>query len=225
MRGGALPFSPAAERNKQAILERLKSLLPAQGRALEIASGPGQHVVWFAEHLPGWHWQPTENDPLLVTAVNARVQIAGLQKQVQPAHALDVTRSPWPLAAPEPAFDAIFCANLLHIAPWSACAGLMQGAVQCLAPEGVLIPNGPYLEQDVPTSPGNLSFDASLRASDPQWGLRALHAVAEQARGAGLYLRERHAMPANNLLLVWAREPAPVRSIASVTGVEPKPLG
>ena len=209
MNGDTLPFSPAAERNKQAILERLQALLPAQGRALEIASGPGQHVVWFAEHMPGWHWQPTENDPALVAAVNARVQIAGLQKQVQPAHALDVTRSPWLLVAPEQTFDAIFCANLLHIAPWAACTGLMQGAAQCLAPGGVLITYGPYLEQNVPTGPGNQAFDASLRASDPQWGVRRLDAVAQQAQAVGLHLRERHAMPANNLLLVWAREPAP----------------
>lgn len=207
MKGLPLPFSPAAERNKQAIVERLLSLLPAQGRALEIASGPGQHVVWFAEHLPGWHWQPTENDPALVAAVNARVCAAGLQKQVPPALALDVTHTPWSLGAPEPTFDAIFCANLLHIAPWTACAGLMQGAAQCLAPEGVLITYGPYLEQDVPTSPGNLAFDTSLRASDAQWGLRQLEAVAQQAQIAGLRLRERHPMPANNLLLVWAREP------------------
>ena len=208
MSADALPFSPAAERNKQAILERLQALLPAQGRALEIASGPGQHVVWFAQHLPGWQWQPTENDPLLVAAVNARVQIAGLQKQVKPAHALDVTRAPWSLVAQDQTFDAIFCANLLHIAPWAACTGLMQGAAQCLTPGGMLITYGPYLEQDVPTSPGNRSFDASLRASDPQWGLRQLDAVAQQAQAAGLHLRERHAMPANNLLLAWTREVA-----------------
>jgi len=205
----ALPFSPAAERNKQVILERLQALLPAQGTALEVASGPGQHVVWFAEHMAGWHWQPTENDPTLVAAVNARVQIAGLQKQVRPAHALDVTRAPWPLAAPEQTFDAIFCANLLHIAPWAACTGLMQGAAQCLSPRGLLITYGPYLEQDVPTSPGNQAFDASLRSGDSQWGLRQFDAVAQQAQAAGLHLRERHPMPANNLLLVWAREAAP----------------
>jgi len=208
MSGNALPFSPAAERNKQVILERLQSLLPAHGSALEIASGPGQHAVWFAQHLPGWHWQPTENDPSLVAAVNARIEMAGLQKQVQPAHALDVTRSPWSLASPEQTFDAIFCANLLHIAPWAACTGLMQGAAQCLAPGGVLITYGPYLEQDVPTSPGNQAFDASMRASDPQWGLRQLDAVAQQAQAVGLHLRERHAMPANNLLLIWARKTA-----------------
>jgi SAM-dependent methyltransferase len=209
MTGATLPFSPAAERNKQVILQRLQSLLCAPGCALEIASGPGQHVVWFAEHMPDWHWQPTENDPALVAAVNARVEIAGLQKQVRLAHALDVTCAPWSFAAPGQTFDAIFCANLLHIAPWAACTGLMQGAAQCLAPHGRLITYGPYLEQDVPTSPGNQAFDASLRASNAQWGLRQLDAVAQQAQAAGLQLRERHAMPANNLLLVWAREPAP----------------
>jgi|GEM_PF-25203 len=215
MTGDNLPFSPAAERNKQAILERLQALLPAQGSALEVASGPGQHVVWFAEHMPGWHWQPTENDLALAAAVDARVQMAGLQKQVRLAHALDVIHSPWPLVTPQPFFDTIFCANLLHIAPWAACTGLMQGAAQCLTTRGLLITYGPYLEQDVPTSPGNLSFDASLRASDPEWGLRRLDAVAQQAQAAGLQLRERHAMPANNLLLVWAREPAPAQSAPS----------
>ena len=204
----ALPFSPAAERNQQPILERLLALLPAQGSALEIASGPGQHVVWFAEHMPGWHWQPTENDASLIAAVNARVRLAGLQTRVRPAQALDVTRLPWQLGAPQQRFDAIFCANLLHIAPWAACSGLMQGAAQCLAPDGVLITYGPYLERGVPTSPGNQSFDTSLRASQPDWGLRQLDAVAQQAQATGLQLRERHAMPANNLLLVWAREPA-----------------
>ena len=204
-----LPFSPAAERNKQPILECLQALLPEQGHALEIASGPGQHVVWFAEHMPGWHWQPTENDVSLVTATNARVQLGRLQARVRPAHALDVTRLPWTLTPPGQAFDAIFCANLLHIAPWAACSGLMKGAAQCLAPGGVLITYGPYLEHGVPTSPGNQSFDASLRATQPAWGLRQLDAVAREAQAAGLCLRERHAMPANNLLLVWAREPAP----------------
>jgi hypothetical protein len=209
MNGDALPFSPAAERNKQAILERLQALLLAQGSALEIASGPGQHVVWLAEHMPGWHWQPTENDPALVAAINARVHIAGIQNQVLVAHALDVTQVPWPLAEPAQTFNAIFCANLLHIAPWAVCIGLMQGAALCLTPGGVLVTYGPYLEQDVLTAPGNQAFDASLRASNPQWGIRQLHAVVQQAAAAGLHLCERHPMPANNLLLVWAREPAP----------------
>jgi len=166
-------------------------------------------VVWFAKNMPGWRWQPTENDPALIAAVDARTRLAGLQTQVQPARPLDVMRLPWQLDTPELGFDAIFCANLLHIAPWAACAGLMHGAAQCLAPGGALITYGPFLEHNVPTSPGNQAFDASLRASQSAWGLRQLDDVAQTAQAAGLRLSERHAMPANNLLLVWTREPAP----------------
>jgi SAM-dependent methyltransferase len=205
-----LPFSPAAERNQQPILERLQALLPERGSALEIASGTGQHAVAFAQQLPGWTWQPTEADAALLKAIDARVQMEGLSTQVRPALGLDVFARAWPIQRerqPE-AFDLIFCANLLHIAPWPVCGGLMQGAAIHLAPGGVLVTYGPYLEHGVPTSPGNQAFDASLRASNPAWGLRQLDDVVEQAEQAGLVLRARHAMPANNLLLVWTREPA-----------------
>jgi SAM-dependent methyltransferase len=205
-----LPFSPAAERNRQPILERLHALLPQQGSALEIASGTGQHAVGFAQQLPGWTWQPTEADEALVKAIDARVSAAGLAPRVRPARGLDLLAGSWPEHAPgQPErFDLIFCANLLHIAPWAVCGGLMQGAAVHLAPGGVLVTYGPYLEDGVPTSPGNQAFDASLRASNPAWGLRQLDDVVAQARRADLLLRERHAMPANNLLLVWSREPA-----------------
>jgi Protein of unknown function (DUF938) len=118
---------------------------------------------------------------------------------------LDVLAAQWPAtgAAFTQPFDAIYCANMLHIAPWATCAALMQGSRRHLAPGGVLITYGPYLEDAVVTSPGNLAFNDSLRARDPAWGIRRLEDVAQEARRAGLTLRERHAMPANNLLLVW----------------------
>ena len=105
--------------------------------------------------------------------------------------------------------DAIFCANLVHIAPWACSIGLMQGAAHHLAPGGVLITYGPHLESGVATSPGNLAFDADLRARNPAWGLRRLEDLSREAAVAGLVLRERVAMPANNLLLVWARAAQP----------------
>jgi hypothetical protein len=74
-----------------------------------------------------------------------------------------------------------------------------------LAAQGVLATYGPYLEDGVPTAPGNLQFDISLRARDPAWGIRRLEEVKREAERAGLALRERHAMPANNLLLVFDR--------------------
>jgi hypothetical protein len=102
----------------------------------------------------------------------------------------------------------IYCANMLHIAPWACCAALMHGAARHLAPGGVLVTYGPYLEDGVPASEGNRAFDQSLRAQDPAWGIRRREEVEREAERAGLQLAARHAMPANNLLLVWAR-PAP----------------
>jgi SAM-dependent methyltransferase len=201
-----LPFSPAANRNKQPILDVLRRVLPATGQALEIASGTGQHVAFFAAQLPGWTWQPTDAD-----AADLPLLAAYLQQEKQPnVHEplwLDVLAAQWPArgAAFSQPFDAIYCANMLHISPWATCAALMQGSARHLAPGGLLITYGPYLEDAVPTSPGNLAFDDDLRARDPAWGIRRIEDVAQQARLAGLGLRERHAMPANNLLLVWGR--------------------
>jgi hypothetical protein len=196
--------SPAADRNKQPILDVLRQLLPARGAALEIASGTGQHVAWFAAALPGWTWQPTDFDESSFASIDAHVAQAGLTN-VQPALRLDVTAQQWPVGMQ--VFDAIFCANMLHISPWATCAGLMAGAARHLAPQGLLVTYGPYLEDDVPTAPGNLQFDQSLRARDPAWGIRRLEDVEREAQRAGLALRERHAMPANNLLLLFGRSP------------------
>jgi SAM-dependent methyltransferase len=198
--------SAAADRNKQPILDVLRQMLPAQGTALEIASGTGQHVAWFAAALPGWTWQPTDADASALHSIAAWTARAGLAN-VRPPVLLDVMAPRWPDQKPafaEP-FDAIYCANMLHISPWATCAALMQGCARCLAPGGVLVTYGPYLEDEVPTAPGNLAFDQSLRARNPAWGIRRVEDVKGEAQRAGLVLRERHAMPANNLLLVFGR--------------------
>lgn len=201
----ALPHSPAADRNKQPILDVLRKVLPTTGTALEIASGTGQHVAWFAAALPQWSWQPTDADPGALPGIAAWVRQAGLTNVHPPLH-LDVLAPQWPAQGPAftQQFDAIYCANMLHISPWATCAALMQGSARHLAPQGVLVTYGPYLEDDVPTAPGNLAFDQSLRARDPSWGIRRLADVETEARRAGLVLRQRHAMPANNLLLVFS---------------------
>jgi hypothetical protein len=202
-----VPISVAADRNKQPILDVLRGLLPPNGRALEIASGTGQHVAWFAAALPQWIWQPTDFDAEALPSIEACIAQAGLSN-VRPPLWLDVTAPQWPAHGPEfeKSFDAIYCANMLHISPWASCAGLMRGSARYLAPGGVLVTYGPYLEDEVPTAPGNLSFDHSLRARDPAWGIRRIEDVKREAQRAGLRLRERHAMPANNLLLVFARD-------------------
>ncbi|MFO6421213.1 DUF938 domain-containing protein [Hylemonella sp. W303a] len=197
-------LSAAAERNKHPILDTLRGLLPAHGRALEIASGTGQHVAWFAQHLPGWTWLPTDLRDTHFAELIAHVQAGlpeDLQERVEAPRLLDVRQESWPLERAH--FDLIYCANLLHIAPWACCGALMRGAAQHLAPSGQLVIYGPYLEDDVPTADSNLTFDATLRARNPDWGLRRREAVEQEAQDAGLQLVARHALPANNLLLVW----------------------
>lgn len=194
--------SPAADRNKQVILDMLRQLLPDCGHALEIASGTGQHVAWFASGLPGWNWQPSDAQSDFFGSIKACVAEQAVAN-VRPPLLLDVMASSWLPA--DQLFDLIYCANMLHIAPWATCAALMRGSAQHLAASGKLIIYGPYFEVAVPTSPGNLAFDQSLRVGNPAWGIRRLEVVEAQAAKAGLKLFERHTMPANNLLLVWGR--------------------
>lgn len=196
----AAQYSPAAERNRQPILDTLRQVLPAAGSTLEIASGTGQHAAWFAAGLPGRTWQPTDMDAQALPSIIAHTAQAGLANVLAPL-VLDVLAPQWPLGQ----FDAIFCANMLHISPWACCAALMQGSARHLAPDGLLVTYGPYLEDEVPTAAGNLAFDESLRTRNPAWGIRRREDVEQEAGRAGLVLRERHAMPANNLLLVFGR--------------------
>jgi ubiquinone/menaquinone biosynthesis C-methylase UbiE len=197
-----LPHSPAADRNKQPILACLQHILREHGTALEIAAGTGQHAVWFAASLPGWTWQPTDGDVEMLPVIADRIAQSGLANVLPPVQ-LDATAVPWPpFGRP---FDAIYCANMLHIAPWDACPALMAGAARHLAPDGMLITYGPYFEAGVPPAGSNLAFDESLRARDPAWGIRRLEHVQAEAHRAGLALVQRHEMPANNLLLVFMR--------------------
>jgi hypothetical protein len=200
MNDDARRHSPAAERNAVPILAQLQRLLPDRGLLLEVASGTGQHAAHCGAGLPGWRWLPSDFDANSLPSV--RAWCAGHENVLAPV-TLDVLQPHWPGVPPQ--VDAMFCANMLHIAPWDCCAGLMQGAARHLSQQGVLITYGPYLEDEVPTSPGNLAFDADLRARDAAWGLRRVEDVAGEAARAGLALRERVPMPANNLLLVWCR--------------------
>jgi hypothetical protein len=206
----ALPFSAAADRNKGVVLDVLARLLPAEASVLEVASGTGQHAAHCAAARPGWRWQPTDFEAAALPTIAARC--AALPNVAAPQQ-LDVLVQPWPasLAAPERAgWRAVYCANMIHISPWATCAGLMQGAAALLAADGQLVLYGPYIEDELPTSPGNLAFDADLRARHPAWGLRRRVDVVATAAAAGLWLQERIAVPANNLMLVFGRAPGGV---------------
>jgi SAM-dependent methyltransferase len=195
-----LPYSPAADRNKAPILAALQAQLPATAQILEIASGTGQHAAHFAAGLPGWRWQPSEHraDALPVIATRC----AGLAN-VAPPIALDLLAESWP-GAPL-GCDAIYCANVLHIAPWAVTAGLMRGAACHLRPGGRLCVYGPFVIDGLPTAPSNLAFDADLRERDPAWGLRRLTDVHVAAVAAGLVSVDLLELPANNRLVVWTK--------------------
>jgi SAM-dependent methyltransferase len=192
--------SPAAERNKDPILSVLEAVLPAAGNVLEIASGTGQHVCFFASHLPALDFQPTEPDPASRDSMMARIREAGLTNVATPI-ALDVHDARWPVTAD---IDAVLCINMIHISPGTSTEALCRGAARHLRTHGKLVLYGPYLENGTAVQ-SNLDFDASLRRRNPEWGLRDLEEVTRIAAGYGLQRQQVVRMPANNLTVVFAK--------------------
>lgn len=190
--------APATLRNRDPILAALRRFLPPTGTLLEIASGTGEHAVFFATALPGITWQPSDPGADARASIDAHAADAALPN-LRPALALDVTAPDWPLGRA----DAVLCCNMIHIAPWAATEGLMAGAARLLPPGAPLLLYGPYRQAGVETAPSNEAFDADLRARNPAWGLRELDAVTAAARG---FTREAVlALPANNLLVTFRR--------------------
>ncbi len=195
-----MPDSPAAERNKGPILERLRATLPDAGLVLEIGSGTGQHAVHFAAALPKLEWQPTEAETALVAAIAALAEAAGISNLRAPLM-LDVLEHPWPVARA----DALFCANVIHIAPWAVTQALFEGASQVLPAGAPLVLYGPFRIGGWHTAPSNEAFDASLKARDPEWGVRDLDDVGSTAAACGFAFGGSFEMPANNLTVVFRR--------------------
>jgi hypothetical protein len=192
--------APAAERNKEPILDVLKRVLPARGLVLEIAGGTGQHVAHFARAFPALEWQPTETDGTSLASISAWCD--GLAN-VRPPLVLDVGQPTWPV----PAADAIVCINMIHISPWQTTLDLLAGAERLLGKDGVLFLYGPYRRNGAHTTPSNEAFDADLRRRNPEWGVRDIETVENVARGHGFTLREVVAMPANNFSVVFTKSP------------------
>jgi cyclopropane fatty-acyl-phospholipid synthase-like methyltransferase len=194
---GALT-APAVARNREPILAILRRILPAQGTVLEIASGTGEHAVHFAAALPHLTWQPTDADADALRSIAAHRASAQLPN-LPAALPLDASSPVWPVTRA----DAVVAINMIHISPWRATEGLMEGAARVLPSDGTLYLYGAFKEGDRHTAPSNAAFDANLRASNPEWGVRDLEQVADLARWHGLHLAERIPMPANNLSLVF----------------------
>jgi len=196
----AKQHAPATLRNREPIAEALARELPSAGLVLEIASGTGEHAVHFAESFPALHLQPSDASPEALASIKAyRADYVG-GNLADPVLLDAAIPASWAVAAA----DAILCINMVHISPWEATEGLMAGAARLLASSGgPLILYGPYLERGVETAPSNLDFDASLKARDPRWGLRAAEDLDRLAASHGMNRSARHAMPANNIMLVY----------------------
>lgn len=196
----AKKHAPAALRNREAIAEVLARELPASGTVLEIAAGSGEHAVFFAERFGAHAWLPT--DPAadaLASIAEYRADYPGTNLSA-PMMLDAAAPETWPVAEAA----AILCINMIHISPWAATQGLFRGAARLLGNGGgPLIVYGPFLEDGVETAASNLAFDESLRARDKEWGLRRAEDLDSLAATQGLTRSARHAMPANNLSLIF----------------------
>ncbi len=195
--------APATERNRESILAVLRDVLPSAGVVLEVAAGSGEHAAFFAAQLPDLAWQPTDPDLENLASIAAHRDEAALANLRAPLR-LDVTEAGW---ARDRAADAVVCINMIHIAPWEACLGLLAGASALLPPGSPLYLYGPYREGGAFHAASNAEFDASLRDRDPRWGVRDLAEVTRAAEAAGFTRSSVIAMPANNHSLVFRRNP------------------
>ena len=193
-------YRPHVARNRDPILDVLRRVLPQRGLVLEIASGSGEHAAYFAQALPQLTWQPSDPSEEALASAAAHRDDAALPN-LRPPLRLDVTAPSWPIARA----DAIICCNMIHIAPWAACEGLIAGAARVLAAGGILYLYGPYKIGGVHTAPSNQEFDASLRSRNPAWGIRDLEEVTALAGRHDFKLIETVKMPANNLSVIFSR--------------------
>ncbi len=200
MRQARKQRAPAAERNITPILDVLSAHLPASGSALEIASGTGQHVAAFAGTFSNLIWTPSDPNPDARASTAAWVEDSGSENLNHPLD-IDVAASEWPNPVEGP-IDVILAINLLHIAPWRVAEGLLAGAAELLAPQGMVYLYGPYRRGGAHIAESNARFESWLLEQNPEWGVRDLEKVEQEGARHGLQLEHVIAMPANNFSLI-----------------------
>lgn len=205
----ARQYAPATERNREPILEVLLQVLPERGTILEIASGTGEHAVFFASRFRDCLWLPTDVFPQLRASIIAWTEHNVCDNVYAPQY-LDVREPVWAVEngadwLPREPISTIVNINMIHISPWSACVGLMAGAGRILKPGGILYLYGPFKQGGEHTAATNAAFDEYLRAENQQWGVRNLDDVVALASAQNLTLKQIYLMPANNLSVVFQR--------------------
>lgn len=199
---------PAFHRNHEAIWSALSPHLDeASGDVLELGSGTGQHATEFAGRSPSLIWWPSDIAPAHLASIAAWGQQANL-RNLRPPQRIDLCDPVWTWrndAGDASPLTAMVCNNVLHISPWQVSQNLLAGAGRLLRVGGHLFIYGPFKRDGRHTAPSNADFDASLRARNPHWGVRDVSELETLAKNAGLTLADIVAMPANNLVLVFAR--------------------
>jgi SAM-dependent methyltransferase len=203
----------AFHRNHEPIWAVLQKFLAGKsGDVVEAGSGTGQHVVHFAKHTPGIVWWPSDLNERHLKSIEAWRAHAALSN-IRPPLRIDLTDPAWCPVMHDgsgPAeLLAVFCANVIHIAPWRVAEGLFAGAGRYLRSDGRLFLYGPFKREGKHTAMSNAVFDTSLREQDAEWGVRDIADLEKLAAGAGLALIETVPMPANNMILVFGRSDAP----------------
>lgn len=193
-------FSPSAGRNSEPIGDKLDGVLSRGARILEIASGTGEHAAHMCSRRDDIIWQCS--DPDATSRASQDSWAKDCPGQMLPSLEIDTTRPNWWVDLGE--YEAMYCANMIHIAPWEAAVGLAKGAQALIAPKGVMCLYGPFKE-GTDTAPSNLEFDENLKRRNPAWGVRDLDSVKHIFADAGFNACTRIVMPKNNRLLIFTR--------------------
>ena len=196
---------PATGRNQEVILDVLKEALPNSGAVLEVASGSGQHITYFAQQIPQLKWQPSDTDAAARASIDAWRNEMGVTEAVHTPIDLDASVDIWSLGHIKD-LNAIMSINMIHISAWEACLGLLKNASRVLPAGGVLYLYGPFKVGGLHIAPSNAEFDLSLQSQNPSWGVRNLDDVAEEALKQNFQLMKTIRMPANNFSVIFSKK-------------------
>lgn len=196
-------MSHAASRNLGPIQQQLDPNLPHSGRALEIASGTGEHIAAHARRFPALTWTASDVSEDRLRSIDAWRQHSNLSNLTPPLH-LNACNRGW--ARDHAPWDVILIVNLLHLISEIDMAQLIDEIAQATAPNGLVAIYGPFLRDGKTTSPGDAAFHRAIQQDDPDKGykdIKTLMGVFEILQ----FRVELHEMPANNLFLLARKTP------------------
>ncbi len=198
----------AGGRNREPILGVLKDKLPKNSeRILEMASGSGMHINYFAPHFEHLHFHPTDKDTEVFDNIKNLSKQQGNSNIADPSH-LDLTDpDTWFNPGPEKSFAAVFCINIFQVAPIAIASSMMKCASHLLKDDGFLLIYGPFQIEGKFTTDSNKEFHETLRSVGVQeWGLKDINDLKKAAAEHGMELKEIIDMPSNNFSLIFGKQ-------------------